>query len=59
MIKCIDRKLERVILTYKELLGTWDDNIKDFKEGETVKGIARETEKSKNGIFIQKNAARY
>lgn len=53
MIKCIDRKLERVILTYKELLGTWDDNIKDFEEGETVTGIARETEKSKNGIFIE------
>lgn len=53
MIKCIDKKLERVILTYKELLGTWDDNIKDFQEGETVKGIVRETEKSKNGIFIE------
>ena len=53
MIKCIDRKLERVILTYKELLGTWEDNIKDFKEGETVQGIAREIEKSKNGIFIE------
>lgn len=53
MIKCIDRKLERVILTYKELLGTWDDNVKDFEEGETVTGIVRETEKSKNGIFIE------
>ena len=53
MIKCIDRKLERVILTYKELLGTWEDNVKYFKEGETVRGIARETEKSKNGIFIE------
>lgn len=53
MIKCIDRKLERVILTYKELLGTWDDNVKYFVEGETVTGIARETEKSKNGIFIE------
>lgn len=53
MIKCIDRKLERVILTYKELLGTWDDNVKYFTEGETVTGIARETEKSKNGIFIE------
>jgi len=53
MIKCIDRKMHRVILTYKELLGTWEDNIKDFKEGETVTGIARETEKSKNGIFIE------
>lgn len=53
MIKCIDRKLERVILTYKELLGTWDDNVKYFTEGETVTGIVRETEKSKNGIFIE------
>ncbi len=53
MIKCIDRKLERVILTYKELLGTWEDNIKDFSEGEVVTGIARETEKSKNGIFVE------
>ena len=53
MIKCIDKKLERVILTYKELLGTWDDNVQYFKEGETVTGIARETEKSKNGIFVE------
>lgn len=53
MIKCIDRKLERVILTYKELLGSWEDNVKDFTEGETVTGIARETEKSKNGIFVE------
>ncbi len=53
MIKSIDRKLERVILTYKELLGTWEDNVKDFSEGQTVKGIARETEKFKNGIFIE------
>ena len=53
MIKCIDRKLERVILTYKELLGTWEENVKDFSEGKTVPGIARETEKSKNGIFIE------
>lgn len=53
MIKYIDRKLDRVILTYKELLGTWDDNVKDFQEGETVTGIAREIEKSKNGIFIE------
>lgn len=53
MIKCIDKKLERVILTYKELLGSWEDNIKDFQEGQTVTGIARETEKSKNGIFIE------
>lgn len=53
MIKYIDRSKERVILTYKELLGTWEDNIKDFSIGDTVEGIAREVEKQKNGIFVE------
>ena len=53
MIKSIDRNLERVILTYKELLGTWEENISNYREGQTVKGIVRNTEKSKNGIFIE------
>jgi len=53
MIKSIDRKTNRVILSYKEMYGTWEDNIKEFKEGMTVKGIARETEKKKNGIFVE------
>lgn len=53
MIKSIDRNLERVILTYKELLGTWEDNIKEYQEGKTVTGIARDIEKSKNGIFVE------
>lgn len=53
MIKSIDRKNERVILTYKELLGTWDENVKGFEEGMVVCGTVRETEKSKNGIFIE------
>ena len=52
MIKCIDRKLERVILTYKELLGTWEENVKDFCEGETVTGIARETENLKMEFLL-------
>ncbi len=53
MIKSIDRKSNRVILSYKEMYGTWEENITDFHEGMTVKGIAREVEKSKNGIFIE------
>ncbi len=47
MIKSIDYKLERVVLTYKELLGSWEDNIKEFEEGTTAVGIAREVEKSR------------
>ena len=36
MIKYIDQKQDRIILTYKELLGTWEENIKEFQEGEIV-----------------------
>ena len=53
VVKSIDRGKNRILLSYKELLGTWEDNVKKFEEGSTVKGIARETEKSKNGIFIE------
>lgn len=53
MVKGIDTVKNRVSFTTKELLGSWEDNIKDFKQGTVVKGIVRETEKSKNGIFIE------
>jgi len=53
VVKSIDRGNDRIILSYKELLGSWEDNAKKFEEGSTVTGIARETEKSKNGIFVE------
>lgn len=53
MIKSIDRNTNKIVLTYKELYGTWEDNIKEFSEGMTVKGIIREDDKYKNGIFIE------
>lgn len=53
MVKSIDRTTGKVMLSYKELFGTWEDNIKSFKEGTKVKGIIRETEKNKNGIFVE------
>lgn len=53
MVKSIDRESNRILLSYKELLGSWQENASKFKEGSTVKGIARETEKEKNGIFIE------
>lgn len=53
MIKSIDKETSKVLLSYKELLGTWEENAKNFKEGSTVTGIARETEKYKNGIFVE------
>ncbi len=53
MIKSIDKEQNRIELTHKELLGTWEENITDYKEGEKVEGIVKEVEKQKNGIFIE------
>ena len=53
MVKSINRDTGRVILSYKELLGSWKDNAKKFSAGITTTGIVRETEKNKNGIFIE------
>ena len=53
MVKSIDKVEGRVILSYKETLGTWEENIQKFNSGDKVKGIVRETEKNKNGIFIE------
>ena len=51
MVKSFDKSTGKIVLTHKELLGTWEDNIKDFQEGTTVIGIARAREK--NGIFVE------
>ena len=53
MIKSIDRENQRILLTYKELLGTWEENAKEISSGMTMQGIAREVEKFNNGIFIE------
>ncbi|MBR3767691.1 MAG: 30S ribosomal protein S1 [Clostridia bacterium] len=53
-IKCIvsgrdDRG--RIVLSHKELLGTWDENAALFKIGETVPGIIRSVESY--GVFVE------
>lgn len=53
MIKLVDKENSRIILSYKELLGNWEENIKEFKEKTVVKGIVKEYDKFKNGIFIE------
>lgn len=53
MIKSVDKDLNRIELTHKELLGTWEENVENYEEGSKVKGIVRETEKKGNGIFIE------
>lgn len=53
MVKSIDKNLNRIELTHKELLGTWEENVINYEEGSKVKGIVREVEKQGNGIFIE------
>ena len=53
LIKDVDLKKNKIYFSYKELLGTWEDNVKEFKEKTVVQGIVRETEKNKRGIFIE------
>ena len=53
VVKSIDREQGKVILSYKEMLGSWEENAQKFTPGIKVKGKVRETEKNKNGIFIE------
>ncbi len=41
----------RIVLTMKELLGTWQENAADFAPGETVVGVVRSVESY--GVFIE------
>ena len=53
VVKNIDKNLRRVNFSYKEMLGTWEENVRGLKAGEIIQGKVRETEKYKNGIFIE------
>lgn len=50
VVKSIDEN-GRITLSYKELLGTWQENAADFAAGETVPGIVRSVERY--GIFVE------
>lgn len=52
-IKSIDKENNRFYLSYKDMLGSWEDNVKEFKVGSIVTGIVKETAKNKDGIFIE------
>ena len=53
VIKSINEETGRIVLSYKEIFGTWEENASKFQQGTRVKGIIKETEKNKNGIFIE------
>lgn len=50
VVKSID-SMNRVTLSMKELLGTWQENASNFKPGQTVGGVIRSIEKY--GVFIE------
>ncbi len=49
IIKQIDN--DRITLSHKELLGTWEENAACFSQGQTVYGIVRSVENY--GIFVE------
>ena len=51
VVKKYDRDTGRIELTYKELLGTFEENVKEFKEGDIVEGIVRN--RIKSGVFVE------
>lgn len=51
IVKKFDRDTGRIELTYKEILGTFEDNISKFKEGDIVDGTIRN--RIKSGIFVE------
>ncbi len=50
VVKSVD-DLGRISLSHRELLGTWEQNAAEFKQGETVEGVVRTVEEY--GIFIE------
>ena len=53
MIKSINRENKQIVLSYKELYGTWEENIKGIEEKMVLPGIVKEADKHKNGLFIE------
>lgn len=50
IVKCRD-DFGRIVLSHKELLGTWEENCRNFCAGDTVPGTVRSIEKY--GIFVE------
>lgn len=51
VVKKYDRDTGRIELSYKELLGSFEDNVKKLKEGDIVDGIIRN--RIKSGVFVE------
>ena len=50
VVRSVDEQ-DRITLSHKELLGTWEQNAAEFEAGQTVAGIVRSVEKY--GVFVE------
>ena len=51
VVKSIDYETGRIYASTRELFGTWEENVSEFKVGQTVSGIVRSVEDY--GIFVE------
>lgn len=51
IVKSIDYETGRIYVSTKELFGTWEENVSEFRAGQTVFGIIRSIETY--GIFVE------
>ena len=51
IVKSRDEQNGRIYVSMKELLGTWEENAREFEVGQTVPGIVRSIENY--GVFIE------
>lgn len=51
VVKSVERESDRVYVSMRELLGTWEENREGFEVGQTVSGIVRSIESY--GVFIE------
>lgn len=54
VVSGLDRRLGRVCLSHRELLGTWEENAAQFQPGMTVTGIVRGIKEY--GVFVELTA---
>ena len=50
VVRSVDDQ-NRITLSHKELLGTWEQNAAEFEAGQTVAGVVRSVEKY--GVFVE------
>ncbi len=51
VVRSIDRESGRIYVSHRELLGTWEQNAREFRVGQTVAGVVRSIESY--GIFVE------